>query len=162
MTLTPDHWFPSLSQEPPETLSCSYNMHICTLTPVFATDYHVDYVETLYNRIHLCRTKQQRNTCNKPEALQVRRLLLPPSNRRPLQLLLRLTAQVCQNPLQPLHSCLHSGRPFRQLFDTNSSSISPIYKSQIRPLENPTKKHSNLKGQCVRNEQCAADISSSL
>lgn len=35
------------------------------------------------------------------EALQVSCLLLPPPNRRRLQLLLRLMARVCQNPLLP-------------------------------------------------------------
>lgn len=41
------------------------------------------------------------------EALQVSCLLLPPPNRRRLQLLLRLMARVCQNPhLPPLNDSL--------------------------------------------------------
>lgn len=41
------------------------------------------------------------------EALQVSSLLLPPPNRRRLQLLLRLMARVCQNPqLPPLNDTI--------------------------------------------------------
>lgn len=49
------------------------------------------------------------------EALQVSCLLLPPPNRRRLQLLLRLMARVCQNPLLPPLNDFISTRTLVQL-----------------------------------------------
>lgn len=62
------------------------------------------------------------------EALQVSCLLLPPPNRRCLQLLLRVMARVCQNPhLPPLNDFIAT-RTLVQLFAIHLCITSLLYK----------------------------------
>lgn len=67
------------------------------------------------------------------EALQVSCLLLPPPNRRRLQLLLRLMARVCQNPLLPPLNDFISTRTLVQMF-ANARMRGVALRIKDRPL----------------------------